>query len=273
MKKSLSLLFLLISISPLFAQSPKSPYQTDFWTDGSLITGEVALNVLGVVLIQNKDDLSPAEAYTLDKNDLAGINRPVAGNYSQQADEASYIPFYASFASPLLLLLGENERKNYGPIMVLFLETMAMTGALYANTAGLVDKSRPLVYNKQLRMEERTEAGAQRSFFAGHTAATAAATFFTAKVFQDFHPNSSAIPFVWAGAVALPGFVGYLRMEAGKHFLTDNIIGFGVGALSGILIPELHKIGNDKVDVYPAIDSNVNGTGISSTGIGFNFSF
>lgn len=273
MKKSLSLLFLLISISTLVAQSSGSPYQTDFWNDGSIITGEVGLNVLGVILIQNKDDITTAEAYAMDKNDLAGINRPIAGNYSPEADEASYIPFYASFASPLLLLLGEEERKNYGQIMVLFIESMAMTGALYANTAGLVDKSRPLVYNKQLRMEERTEAGAQRSFFAGHTAATAAATFFTAKVFQDFHPDSPAIPFVWAGAAAIPAFVGYLRMEAGKHFLTDNIIGFGVGALSGILIPELHKIGNDKVDVYPSIDNDINGTGISSAGVGLKFNF
>lgn len=231
------------------------------------------MNVLGVLFIQHKDGITAAEANDLDKNDLWGINRPIAGNYSTEADEASYIPFYASFASPLLLLLGEDERKNYGQIMVLFIESMAMTGALYANTAGLVDKSRPLVYNQQLKMEKRTEAGAQRSFFAGHTAATAAATFFTAKIFNDFHPDSPAVPFVWAGAAAIPAFVGYLRMEAGKHFLTDNIIGFGVGALSGILIPELHKIGNEKIDVYPVIDNDVNGTGISSAGVGLQYKF
>ena len=46
---------------------------------------------------------------------------------------------------------------------------------------------------------------------------------FTAKVFNDFNPDSPARPFVWAGAVAVPAYVGYLRTKAGKHFLTDNI--------------------------------------------------
>ena len=156
-------------------------------------------------------------------------------------DAISYIPFYAALEMLLAFLPGENERKNFGQISVLFVETMATTGIFYTLTAGLIDKSRPLVYNKDLPVDIRAEGGAQRSFIAGHTAVTTAGTFFAAKVFNDFYPDSKAVPYIWGGAAGISAPMGYLRTKAGKHFLTDNIAGFIVGATSGILIPELHK--------------------------------
>ncbi len=265
-------IFLFIS-SGIYSQENSSPYKTDFWKDGSWIAGSTALNVLGVITIQNKDDLSVTELASIDKNDIWKVDRWAAGNYSEKADELSYIPFYGSFASPLLFLLSEDERKNFGQISVMFVETMATTGALFTITAGTVQKSRPLVYNENLPFEERADSDAQRSFFAGHTAATAAASFFTAKVFHDYNPDSPALPYVWAGAVAVPAYVGYLRTKAGKHFLTDNLIGFGIGAACGILVPEIHKIGNENLDIYPTAQTNVMGTGIDTKGVGVNYTF
>lgn len=267
------LLLVIVFSTSLQAQESSSPYKTEFWKDGSWIAGSTALNVLGVITIQNKDNLTDNDLANLNEDDIWGINRGAVGNYSVKADELSYVPFYASFASPLLFLLGEDERKNFGQISVMFVETMATTGALFTITAGTVQKSRPLVYNEDLPVEDRKDSDAQRSFFAGHTAATAAASFFTAKVFHDFNPNSPAVPFVWAGAVAVPAYVGYLRTKAGKHFLTDNLIGFGVGAACGILVPEIHKIGNERLEVYPTSRTNVLGTGIDTKGIAVNYSF
>lgn len=271
-KSFLFLIIALISIN-LQSQESNSPYETEFWKDGAWIAGGIGLNALGVYSIQVKPDLSEADLASLDRNDIWKINRGAAGNYSEEADRISYIPFYGSFATPLLFLLGEDERKNFGQISVLFIETMATTGALFTITAGNVEKSRPLVYNENLLTDKRMEADAQRSFFAGHTAATAAASFFTAKVFNDFNPDSPAVPYVWAGAVAVPAYVGYLRTKAGKHFLTDNIIGFGIGALCGILVPEVHKKSNEKIDVYPTMNTNILGTGIDSKGIGIAYEF
>ncbi|PTX42645.1 PAP2 superfamily protein [Christiangramia gaetbulicola] len=273
MRKIAPLLLMIFMCNSLFSQESSSPYKTEFWKDGSWIAGSTALNVLGVITIQNKDDLTDLDLEELDRGDIWKINRGAAGNYSVEADELSYVPFYASFASPLLFLLGEDERKNFGQISVMFVETMASTGAIFTITAGTVQKSRPLVYNEDLSAEERKDSDAQRSFFAGHTAATAAATFFSAKVFQDFNPDSPAVPYVWAGAVAVPAYVGYLRTKAGKHFLTDNLIGFGIGAACGILVPEIHKIGNEKLDIYPTSQTNVLGTGIDTKGIALNYTF
>ena len=43
--------------------------------------------------------------------------------------------------------------------------------------------------------------------------------------------------------------VAYFRIRAGKHFLTDNLVGYAVGATVGVLVPRLHRVG----DGYPAV--------------------
>ena len=84
-------------------------------------------------------------------------------------------------------------------------------------------------------------------------AATAAATFLTAKVFSDLNPDSRAKPYVWAAAAVIPASVGYLRMKAGQHFITDNIVGYALGAGTGILVPQLHKrLNNTNLSIAPA---------------------
>jgi len=62
----------------------------------------------------------------------------------------------------------------------------------------------------------------------------------------------------WAAAV--PAAVGYFRMEAGKHFLTDVLLGYSIGATVGVLVPELHKkAGGRGLSVLPLQGLNVNG--------------
>jgi membrane-associated phospholipid phosphatase len=43
-----------------------------------------------------------------------------------------------------------------------------------------------------------------------------------------------------------PAVVGYNRLRAGRHFRSDVIVGFLVGGTSGIMVPELHRIGRKK---------------------------
>ncbi|QED39040.1 phosphatase PAP2 family protein [Antarcticibacterium arcticum] len=256
-----------------YSQKKESPYETDLVKDGIWITTGVGLNVVGVLLIQDKPSLSQQDLNALSKDDIWGIDRWAAGNYSEKANSASYIPMFTSFALPLALLINENERSHAGQISVLFVESMATTGALFTITAALVEKSRPLVYNTSIPDEERMDNDEQRSFFAGHTAATAAATFFAAKVFNDFNPDSPWRPVVWGVAAAIPATVGYLRIQSGKHFLTDNIVGLAVGAASGILIPEIHKKKNKNVEIYPTMGFNLRGENVNSQGIGISYQF
>ena len=253
------------------SDSDASPYRTTWAFDGPYLGVSLGLNVLGFKLIQDKEALSLQELNELSKDDVLGIDRFIAGNYSEEADQLSYYPFYGSFAVPVVMMLADgNMRSNAGQISLLFVESMATTGAIYTLTAGLIDRPRPLSYNTSVPEEERREGGAQRSFIAGHTAATASASFFAAKIYNDFYPDSALKPYVWTAAAAVPAWVAYLRSKAGKHFLTDNIVGYAVGAASGILIPELHKKDRN-FQVSPAMGIDI--TGNEFQGLSLQYSF
>lgn len=256
--KPISLLFLLLITVAAQAQND-SPYKTSFKVDAPIIAGSLGLGFLGVKMIQNKDGLTAQEVAMKSKSDVGRFDRFVAGNFSERADKDSYIPFYASFAAPVVMLLNKNEGKKAGQVLVLFTESMAITGAMFSLTAGGIERSRPLVYSTAAPLEKRMDSDSQRSFYAGHTAATATATFFLAKVYQDFNPGSKATPYVWAGAALVPAAVGYMRLKAGQHFLSDNLLGYAIGAGVGILVPQLHKKENNNLSISPSMDPNFKG--------------
>lgn len=247
-----------------FAQT-ESPYKTSFKVDAPLTIGGVAVSGLGLYLISNKNGLSPEEVNGLSKNNVNKFDRFSAGNYSEHAKKLSNIPFYSSFALPFTLLLDKKVRGSASQVFLLYGETLAITGSLYAMTVGTVYRRRPLVYADKTPSDKKTTKNAQNSFFAGHTAATASATFFAAKVFNDFNPDSPWRPVVWGVAAAIPASVGYLRLKAGKHFLSDNLIGYAVGSTVGILVPHLHKKNNTSVfSVVPTYDQ-IEGNGFAVT--------
>ncbi len=243
------------------AERSGSPYTTRFAVDGPIIGAGMGLTYLGFRMVQNKDPLTEAEVLTLDKNDVNGFDRFSAGYFSDKANDDSYLPFYAAFAMPAVALLNKNIRHKTGQVFVMYLETMLITGAMFTITAGGIDRPRPLVYSSDAPMSKRQSKNSQRAFYAGHPAATAAATFFTAKVFSDFNPNSKAKPYVWAAAAIIPASVAYMRLKAGQHFLSDNLLGYGLGAVTGILVPHFHKNRNrvDGLSVQPFMGDGVSG--------------
>ena len=142
---------------------------------------------------------------------------------------------------PLVLMLDKDIRQDAGKIGFLYLEAMSMTGLLYTGSVYVYDRYRPLAYNDAVPMEERMKGGSKNSFFAGHVALVATSTFFTAKVFSDYNPNSKLKYLLYGVAVVSTAGTAYLRHLGGKHFPSDILLGTAVGTLSGLLIPQFHK--------------------------------
>ncbi len=219
-----------------------SPYKTTLLKDGLVITGAVGLNLLGYQLVENKHNLTPAELATKTKDKLPFFDRFCAGLYSDKANKDSYILFDAAYAFPFIAgLIDKNERAKFGQVAVLYIETIAITGSMYTLAAGLVYRSRPFVYGDKAPLDKRLDKGGQRSFYGGHVAATAASTFFVAKVFQDFNPGSKLTPYLYVASGALTTLMAYFRIRAGYHFFSDCTLSAIIGTATGILIPQLHK--------------------------------
>jgi len=250
-----------LGLNCAWSQDTASPYQVNWLRDGVITAGGIGASVVGSLLIKNKDRLTEADLVGLSKDDVNRFDRFSAGYYSASAENASDYFFYGSFATPFFLLLNDHVRQDAPQVFLLYGQTMAIAGGLYSLTAGLVDRKRPNVYDTEAPMDVRLHEYAQNAFYAGHTAATAAATFFVAKVFHDMNPDSPARPYVWAAAAAVPATVGYLRLKAGKHFLSDNILGYAIGTSIGILVPELHKHGS-RVALVPTSTRYYDGVGL-----------
>lgn len=262
---------LLLVIHTSMAQND-SPYRTSFKKDAPITAVGIGLSAYGLSLMTGKDGLTEEQIRLLDKNDVNGFDRFSAGYDSETAKKISDYPFYGSFLLPFTLIANSNVKSNAGQVFGLYVQTMAVTGALFTMTNGLNPRIRPLVYSADVPIYEKTRANSRNSFYAGHTAAAASASFFFAKVFHDFNPDSPARHFVWAGAATIPAVVGYCRLKAGKHFLSDNILGYAIGAAAGIVVPQLHKKANDSgFSLTPTIIPTFAGTASQGANLSYTF--
>jgi hypothetical protein len=203
---------------------------------------------LGFKWLENKSSSSTEEILALNyEEDVAAINRWTSEpQYSDASERQSEYLFYGSFALGLIPALDKNMNHDMGRILLMYWETLALTGSFYSLSASAVNKYRPLAYSDEAPMDIRKEDNSKNSFPAGHPALTASSAFFVAKVFSDYYPERKGLKItLFSAATTLTLANAYLRWNAGKHFPTDLIIGSGVGAAIGILIPELHKIKNE----------------------------
>ena len=204
--------------------------------------------------IYDKDPSSAEHILSLRKEDINGFDRWAADTYSEKAATASNSFFYGSMPVPLLLMLDKKIRHDAPKIAFLYLEAMSVTGLLYTSATYFVDRYRPLAYNPAVPLDERTSGNARNSFFAGHVALVGTSTFFAAKVYADYHPDSRIKWLFYSTAAVATGATGYLRHRAGKHFPSDILLGTAVGTLSGILVPHFHKnkaFKNSNITVMP----------------------
>lgn len=213
-----------------------------------------AVSLYGFQQIYNKDKVPEATIVNLRKSDINGFDRWAADVYDPNAAKMSDAPFYIAQPLPLLLLLDKDIRKDAAKYLFLYWETMAVTGVFYTGAPMLFDRYRPYAYNDKAPMSDRTSGVVKNSFFAGHVALVASSTFFMAKVYSDYHPDSKIKWVFYTGASAATLATGYLRHKAGKHFPSDIIVGTAIGTATGILVPHFHKhrlIKNENISIHP----------------------
>ena len=191
--------------------------------------------------IYSKEHSSEETILSLDVNDINGFDRWAVRPYDEAIDKASYYPFYASTLLPFLFLTGKETSKDFFKLSFLYLETMSITGFLYTGSVYVTNRYRPYAYSSETEMPQRTRGGAKNSFYAGHVALVATSTFFMAKVYSDYHPDSKAKWVFYTIAGAATAATAYMRHAAGQHFPSDILLGITQGTLTGILVPHFHK--------------------------------
>jgi membrane-associated phospholipid phosphatase len=241
MKKIFSLLLVLTVFLNIQAQF-KSPYKLNLATDITLPVVSLAMIGTAFLLEKKRPGLTVDQINGLDRNTISVFDRNATPNWNTTAAKWSDGLMISTGVLPLLFLIDERSRKDFGKVAMIYSEIFLVNVALTNLTKELVQRKRPYVYNPNVPLHEKMDKDATHSFFSGHVSLTAAMTFGFAQMYQDYFPNSPAKPGVWFGAAVLPLAVAILRNRAGKHFWTDVLVGYVVGAAVGILIPRLHKV-------------------------------
>ena len=236
-------LFLLFSFTFCEAKSQADDFPYTLETKNEIyisVTG-LGLQTAGYFLNKNKDAKTFSFANANRKN-IPGFDRWGVNYHSDNAATLSDVTELGGVAMPLSLCLisGVKSPRKGIILFTMYAETMLITTGMINTVKGAVCRYRPYVYSGYFPAN-KNDAYATKSFYSGHTSATAASSFFAAKVFSDLYPNSKLKPYVWAMAAAVPAATGSFRIKAGRHFLSDVMSGYITGAACGLLVPRLHK--------------------------------
>lgn len=243
--RSLVVHLLALAAVPLFGQADSSVYRLRAGVDIPVTLVGVAGFISGMNAQAERPPLTVLDLGRIDSYNVPGFDRAalrIDPSGQDRAMRTSDRILYGTMVAPALLLFDDGVRREWTNVFGMYIEAAAITSGTQAWSCVASGRYRPIAYIPTATFEQRIDQRNSHSFYSGHTANTAVASFFMAKVLDDMHPELGGKRWLLYGAAAIPpALVGYYRIEAGKHFPTDVLAGAALGAATGILVPELHK--------------------------------
>lgn len=246
-------LFMIVFKNTSFGQTDSIPpkkqkgeiYKLNLKWELPVSAAALGTSIFGFQALDRTSAYDISDVIHLDPNSINSFDRPVAfadPALFKSAQKNSDLFLNISVLSPVVLMIDKQMRKDWLDLLTLYLVSHTVDNAIYFAAAFPIRRGRPLTYNTGLTTEEKTGIAKSNSFFSGHVSFASTSTFFLAKVLTDYKNIKGWKRIgIFAAASIPPAMVGYYRVQAGKHFRTDVILGFLVGAGTGILVPELHR--------------------------------
>jgi len=247
-------------------------YRMNYWVSGGFSLVATAANAYAIPnLIKSKSEITPKEIQGLNPDAFNGFERWAFRQnpgQAEQLDKNSDYILQGIIVGTAALGLDKAIRRDALRLLMLYYETHAVTFTLYNFSFFgplFQNKYRPIVYYTELPLDARNGGNNKNSQYSGHTASAAASTFFMAKVYNDYHPEfSSGKKYLIYGLASIPPLIeGYYRMAAMKHFPSDILIGFLIGATCGVVVPEMHRFKRQAIRV--GLAATPVGPGLSMT--------
>jgi len=219
------------------------PYRFRTGWDVAFTLSGAAMFASDVVITKSVDPLTPERIQALDPMRIGTIDRFATRQYSVSARKASDVLLWSMLAAPIALMA--TSPGNDEPLLVgaMYGEAMLFQSGLVFMLKSLVTRTRPFVYNNDpdIPPESKVIVYARRSFPSAHASTAFTSAVFMGTVYSSLNPGSSLTPWVWAGSLAAAGLTGYTRILGGQHFPTDVLAGAAIGALTGWIVPALHR--------------------------------
>jgi membrane-associated phospholipid phosphatase len=236
--RALGLVLLLLSAfavaQPVYNRYPNS-------TNYAISSGSAVLAGASFFIQRSVQPLSLSELSLLEQQQFTGLQGWSTRQWSVPAAHSSDVFLLGSAVLPAAVFLFEDGRKEAHRHVHMYAQTAFLNYAVTSLTKSLVKRNRPFVYNVEAPLSTRLQPDARMSFFSGHTSTVASFSFFTASVVSRYTDRAGVRWAAWSTAALLPAITGYLRMRAGKHYLSDVVVGYAAGAAIGIGVPLVHR--------------------------------
>jgi len=221
-----------------FAAEPR-PLRHDLGVDG-VLTGAAIAAWVGSELA--KPHLAPSRCRVCEPNALDARARDAlvwrrADRASRASDVLAFVVLPSGVAAHQLLAARAGGDAQEGLVDVLVVaEAVALAADLDQVVKYAVGRERPFVHFGRDAPRAR-DADDDLSFYSGHTtlAFSLAAAAGTVSELRGYRGT----PWVWAVGLGAASTVGYLRIAADKHYLTDVLTGAATGAAIGLAVPRL----------------------------------
>lgn len=269
--KAIYLSFIFFILLTFRSIGQEDPYSLNKRLDGSILGASTLFLLVDAGLNYYHQPLTDFEIQNLNPEKINGLDRFAVNHFSKEAKLRSDVGMIAPMGLAVMSSVGISglfkDKTNFSKtinLAVIGLEANLINYLITDMTKIAAGRIRPYVYNPDVDPELKLEKKARKSFFSGHTSFSAVNSFFIAKVFSDYFPDSKWKSLVWIAASVIPAWTGFERVLAGKHFPSDVISGYAVGALIGYFIPEIHKKSKLKeTNTSISIGTSHNMTGIS----------
>ena len=233
------------------------PYRFRAGWDVAFAAGGLAMFATDIIVTKDVEPFTPEQVQALDPQRVSGFDRFATRKYSTVARKASDVLLWSMLAAPLALMA--TSPGNEEPLLIgaMYGEALLFQSGLVFMLKSLVARTRPFVYNDNpaIPPEAKLIVYARRSFPSAHAATSFTSAVFLGTVYSKLNPGSSASPWIWAGGLAAAGLTGTFRTLGGQHFATDVLAGAAIGALTGWLVPALHR--QEKTDDGTAPEARV----------------
>lgn len=240
--------------------TPIVPSPTDATRPAFQLYAEVDLPVLGVGIVMAAARLVRTQkafcAPQCDPGDLNALDRTTAGFWSPAWGTASDFGLYALMAGAASVLIVDEGVVDALNDSVVIAESALSATAVSSLLTLAAGRPRPFLFGTNASLEDRNSADAGLSFLSSHASVSFALATSTFMASHRLHPKSKGPYAILGVGLALAAFVGFARVEAGKHFITDSVGGAIVGSSLGILVPSLHTT---PVKVVPIVSDTQKG--------------
>ena len=228
------------------------PFSQDKGTSPYSFSNDIDLTIAGVSgglllgsMLMNYEPMDLTDISSLDPNDISNFDSKAIDNWNLNSMKMSDLLLFSSIAAPGLLMVDKKIRNDYRNFSLIWAESIFLTLGITNFTKVLVGRPRPYLYADNASNDYKVKKDNRKSFFSGHTSIAAVSWFVMASMYDDYQPENTFSSYLWASAFLVPAYTAYCRYDAGKHFPSDLITGYLVGAAAGVLVPKWHTKSSD----------------------------